>query len=328
MLPAHKVDPTVVKFEADTCKRLWRDVAADLGITVTEHRGILVMQANHRTLRVQDHLFSCESAFAACVSNDKPFTNSLLRDAGVKVPDGKAFSWKQRSDAVRFGLSIAPCVTKPCNGAFGVGVSVNLSSPRQIRRGFAMAELFGDVLVEQFAAGDNYRALVLRGRCISIVRRQLAAVIGDGRSTIAELISQENSRRQGSLLRPLRADRATARFLHCRGLSLESIPTERKSVSLASVCNYQHGTSYAECLTDAHPEIISAAERAALAVEAVVSGVDVISADIRKPDYIVNEVNTMPLLLIHYAAPNHRDPIRAILLEHFDLMPSARVAAH
>ena len=106
-------------------------------------------------------------------------------------------------------------------------------------------------------------------------------------------------------------------------MSWESVPAAGESVSLASVCNYQHGSTYAECLTVAHPEIIAASERAALAVSAVVSGVDVIAPDITKPEYIVNEVNITPLLLIHYAAPDHRDPIRDILTQHLGLSHSA-----
>jgi len=323
MLPIHRVDPAVVKFEEDTCRQLWRDAAAHLGIPVTEGHGILTIQANGRVLRVRDHLFSSESAFAAIVSNDKQLTNTLLRDACVNVPEGQAFSWQQKQEAIQYGLSIAPCVAKPRAAAFGVGVSVNLTTERQIRRAFTRAELFGDVLIERFAAGDNYRALVLDGRCISIVRRQLAAVIGDGRSTVAELVARENRARRDTLLRPLRTDPETAQLLQRSGASWESVPAAGDSIPLASVCNYQHGTTYAECLTVAHPEVVAASERAALAVSAVISGVDAIAPDITKPEYIVNEVNTMPLLLIHYADPDHRDPIREILIQHLGLSGSA-----
>jgi D-alanine-D-alanine ligase-like ATP-grasp enzyme len=120
-------------------------------------------------------------------------------------------------------------------------------------------------------------------------------------------------------MRPLRTDQATAQLLKRAGLSWNSIPEAGRPVELASICNYQHGTTYAECLSIAHTDIIDAAERAAAEVEAVVAGVDIIAPDIKGPDYIVNEVNTTPLLLIHYAAPEHLDPIREILTQHFGL---------
>jgi glutathione synthase/RimK-type ligase-like ATP-grasp enzyme len=68
-----------------------------------------------------------------------------------------------------------------------------------------------------------------------------------------------------------------------------------------------------------HPAVVSAVERAAAAMGATMAGVDVISPDIRKPEYVVNEVNTTPGLPMHYAAPNHLDPISTSLRQHFDL---------
>jgi glutathione synthase/RimK-type ligase-like ATP-grasp enzyme len=53
----------------------------------------------------------------------------------------------------------------------------------------------------------------------------------------------------------------------------------------------------------------------------VLAGVDIIIPDIRQTDYVINEVNTTPLLMMHYAPREHLDPIRDILLGYFEIHP-------
>jgi D-alanine-D-alanine ligase-like ATP-grasp enzyme len=72
-------------------------------------------------------------------------------------------------------------------------------------------------------------------------------------------------------------------------------------------------------LQEAHPSIISDCELAANEIGIELCGVDVISPDIRSPEYAINEVNTCPLLAIHYAADQHNDVIRSILQHYFKL---------
>jgi cyanophycin synthetase len=315
------LNPALMQFEKNECRRLWLEGAARLGIEVSEEHGYIILRANGRELKVRDHLISFETAFACELVRDKPRTSAVLHEAGLKVPEGRAFSPYAVNQAVEYGLSIAPAVTKPCDGACGRGVSLNLTTRRQLQRGVRLAGLFGEVLVERFAPGESYRALVFRGRCLSILQRIPATVTGDGRNTIADLAAKETEARKGGMLQPLPTGKSAEALLRRSGLFWNSVLPVGVSAKLSIACSIQHGASWREWLPEMHPSLVVAVERAATVVGVVLAGVDIIIPDIRQTDYVINEVNTTPLLMMHYAPREHLDPIRDILLGYFEIHP-------
>jgi D-alanine-D-alanine ligase-like ATP-grasp enzyme len=71
----------------------------------------------------------------------------------------------------------------------GTGVTTRISSERDFHRAFAIAGSYGkDVMIEEFVPGDNYRVLILSGRILNIIKRNRLHVVGDGKSTVAQLL--------------------------------------------------------------------------------------------------------------------------------------------
>ncbi len=50
------------------------------------------------------------------------------------------------------------------------------------------------MIVETFMEGDDHRLLVVNGELVAATKRTPGQVIGDGKSTIAELVDIVNSR--------------------------------------------------------------------------------------------------------------------------------------
>ena len=48
------------------------------------------------------------------------------------------------------------------------------------------------VIVEKFITGDDYRLLVINNKLVAAAKRTPAHVIGDGKSTIQELVDEVN----------------------------------------------------------------------------------------------------------------------------------------
>ena len=132
------------------------------------------------------------SAVSESIAQDKDLTKTLLRAAGVPVPLGRPVdsvddAWEM---AQEIGL---PVVIKPQDGNQGKGVTVNVSTREAVMAGFDNARKFrDDVLVERYLVGSDYRILIVGDKLVAAARREPPLVVGDGTSTVTQLVAQVN----------------------------------------------------------------------------------------------------------------------------------------
>src|SRR5262249_32438231 len=132
------------------------------------------------------------SAVAEAVAKDKELTRTLLRAGGVPVPDGRPVADAEDALAAFEELG-GPVVVKPQDGNHGRGVTTNLTTAEQVGRAYAAARAESEhVLVETFVPGVDHRLLVIGNRLVGAAGREPAHGLGDGRSTVAQLIDEAN----------------------------------------------------------------------------------------------------------------------------------------
>ena len=79
-------------------------------------------------------------------------------------------------------------------GNHGNGSTINVTDPEQLKMAFQAAlAYYPEVIVEAYVQGDDFRLLVINGKFVAAAKREPAHIIGDGRSTIHDLIQAVNS---------------------------------------------------------------------------------------------------------------------------------------
>lgn len=313
-------------------ERLYARTAEELGLSVSRLGQLLCISDGRRSYRIYKSWTDLNPPSCGVISGDKGLTRRLLEEAGLCIPPGAVFAAAEAERAAAFALARGgEWVVKPAYGTADCkGVSLRLRSGKEILRAVGKSALYcPEFLIERWVPGDNYRALIYRGRCLSLLHRKRPHLVGNGVDSVRALIEQENAARKNRRLwlgpefhyRPLEA-RLAKRTLARQGLKLSSVPADGEEVELGDWPLYSIGGTFYEVLERAHPLIHQAAVKAAEVIGLQLAGVDIISADLHGGSYSVNEVNSNPAIFIHYLVEgdcpqNH--PIREIFEDYFRL---------
>ena len=256
------------------------------------------------------------SAIAEAIAQDKELTRSLLRAVGVPVPEGRPVSDPDDAWCAAEELGL-PVVVKPQDGNHGRGVATNLSTREQVLRAYAAAhEESSRVIVESFIPGVDYRMLVVGGRLVAAALRAPAQVVGDGRSTITQLIDEVNrdprrSDGHATVLSRIKIDPVALGVLADQGYTPDSTPPTGVHVLIRRNANLSTGGTAMDVTDLVHPDVAARAVEAARAVGLDIAGVDVVATDISRPLEVqrgaIVEINAGPGLRMHLE-PSFGDP--------------------
>jgi cyanophycin synthetase len=247
------------------------------------------------------------------IADDKDWTKQILGDAGIPVPQGRTCHSPDEARALAAELGY-PVAVKPLVGNHGRGVTTNVRDAAELHQAFEAAGQHHDtVVVEQYVRGEDHRLLVIGGKLVAAARRRPAHVIGDGRSSVQELIDAENrDARRGvgheNLLTRIESDEQTERLLDQAGLSLDAVPADGRVVYLKSTANLSTGGTATDVTDDVHPEVRYTAERIARLIGLDVIGIDLLAETLTRPlaeqSAGVVEVNAGPGFRMHLS-PTH-----------------------
>jgi cyanophycin synthetase len=262
--------------------------------------------------RIQATVTSETSSIGVELACDKEDTKYLLEQAEVEVPKGDIIR-RERSleEACRYvGY---PLVIKPIDGNHGRGITVDIQNYEDALQAFHHAKessKSGAIIVEKFITGDDYRLLVINHKLVAAAIRTPAHVIGDGTSTVQELIDEVNKDpRRGfgheNVLTQITINELTKTIIKDAGYKLDSVIAEGEKLILKDTANLSTGGT-AEDITDiVHPANVSMAERISKIIDLDICGIDIMTTDITKPlsetGGAVLEVNAGPGFRMHLA---------------------------
>lgn len=273
-------------------------------------RGIVQLGYGIHQRRIIAAQTSNTSLLGTELACDKEGTITILREANLPVPKGTViYRFRQLENAIaEIGF---PIVIKPLDGNHGRGITLNINSWRDAEDAYDLAKSeskSGGVLVERYYRGRDFRVLVVNGKVVAVAERVPAHVIGDGKSTITELVAQVNQdprRGEGheNILTRITIDEHSEQVLAQQKLTVNSIPEKGEICYLKATANLSTGGTAIDRTTEIHPQNIWIAQRAARIIGLDIAGIDITSPDISRPltevDGVIVEVNAAPGLRMH-----------------------------
>jgi cyanophycin synthetase len=273
-------------------RALWRNAAQQLGAELRELSlsddlapPIFEFQLDGAVTRVFGQQTPFVERPSTAVASDKPLAYRLLTEAGIPVPEHVVIDAADFAEARAFlERGPVPCLVKPAGGRGGEGVIGSIRTPAQLRRALLQASAESAVLlVERQLDGDQFRVVVLEGEILVVLRRVRPRVLGDGESSVAELMRGEYDARlkvEGAAgLKPFRIGLDCVHTLEEQGLSLRSIPPAGASVTVMTATNFG-GARDSEAIASPFSATVEAElVRAADVLGVRLAGVDLIVSD-------------------------------------------------
>ena len=286
------------------------DAAKERGIPwrrLQEGRSLIQLGQGAKQRRIWTAETDRTGAIAEYIAQDKDLTRTFLKQAGVPVPEGQTVgnadeAWTAAQD---IGL---PIVVKPTDANHGRGVFIDLTTQEQVAEAYEQALNEGSgVMVEKFIPGVDHRLLVVGSDMIAASRGDPAVVVGDGKSTVVQLIEDQlnSDPRRGELetcpwdkIDTVKWDPVILADLQNQGHPPESIPHDGKRVMVARFANWA-----IDITDEVHPSVRDHVITAAKVAGLDICGVDVVCEDISKPleaqGGAIVEINASPGLLMH-----------------------------
>ncbi|MDJ0589693.1 MAG: cyanophycin synthetase [Pleurocapsa sp. MO_226.B13] len=286
-----------------------------------EVRGIPWMQLNTRAMtqlgygvnqkRIQATQSDRTSILGIELACDKEATKEILQKHGIPVPRGVTIRYFDELKAAIERVGDFPIVIKPLDCNHGRGATIDINSWREAEAAFdtaiALSKL-GEVIVERYHLGRDHRVLVVNGKVVAVAERIPAHVVGDGRSTIEELIESTNrDPRRGkghdNVMTRIDLDRRSFELLRKQRCTLGTVLREGEICYLRETANLSTGGMAVDRTDEIHPDNIWLAKRAAQIVGLDIAGIDIVTPDISRPlrevNGVVIEVNAAPGFRMH-----------------------------
>ncbi len=239
--------------------------------------------------------------------DNKAIMKERFRSAQIPVALGRVARSKKQAIEIFSSLS-KPVIVKPILGSRGRHTTIQVTSQSELLTAFNKAKQLSPwVIVEQQLSGFVFRPTVIDGKVVAVARKEPAHVVGNGSSTVLELVNQENKNplRQGPIFHHLVIDSAVEQELKRQNLTLMSIPALGQFVVLGQKTGRGSGGSITDVTDIVHSDNVRLFEKVAQVLGDPLVGIDFIIQDIARPWHEqplsgVIECNSLPFIDVHH----------------------------
>ena len=266
--------------------------------------GYFQLRFGGRSVTCRESLSELTTAIAMSRCANKKVTWKLLRQARIHVPEQAIAG--DPSENEKFLESCKKLVVKPLEGEQGKGVHVNIDDVDGMNAAIADAQKYSDkVLLEEFVEGHDLRIIVINYKFVAAAIRKPAQITGNGQDDIETLIQKQSRRRsaatKGESKIPM--DELTIRCVERSGYTLKDVLPYGETIRVRDTANLHTGGTIHDVTEKLSEDLRQISERAARAMDIPVVGLDFITPDVTKNEYVIIEANERPGLANHEPQP-------------------------
>ncbi|NDK19340.1 ATP-grasp domain-containing protein [Candidatus Gracilibacteria bacterium] len=287
-----------------------KEEAEKLGLEVevlVPEKNLFLIKRKDKEVLFKSTDFGVNSALGKKITDDKELTYKLLEKYDAPIAktlyihnhEFQKFDWSKLSE---FHF---PVIIKPIDEAHGNGVCMNIVSISELQKKLESSFVdYTKMIIQEQISGDECRVLVVLGEVVVGLHRVPPFVIGNGESTIQELIEDENKTnplRQQNYSAPLsliKADSELIDYVDKQGYSLDDVIPMNMRLQLRGNSNLGTGGTIVDITHILHEDTkkicVSIAEKFQLGI----CGVDILSSDFSKPlsetGGVILEINSTP----------------------------------
>lgn len=299
-----------VRFGPSTGSIVDEAIARDIPFIRINKDSLVQLGYGKNQVRFRATMTDKTSSIAVDLASDKDETKRMLQEAAIPVAKGVCIS---NPDDLEYSVNTVgfPLVFKPLDGNHGKGASINVKTLEEAKAAFEHAKKYSRrIIIEKFITGYDFRVLVINNRFIAAALREPANVIGDGKSTIQQLIEKENKDpRRGfgheNVLTEISIDRETLEQLAKKNFTLETVLKKDELCYLKGTANLSTGGTSTDVTDIVHPHNIFICERISRIIGLDICGIDIMASNLSEPlettGGVVLEVNAAPGFRMHLA---------------------------
>lgn len=272
---------------------------------------VVLMKGDHKEYVKQATKTSLDSYSTVLIMENKIVTKEVLKERGIRVPNGDAFRSLEEAMAAYERYHDKAIVIKPKSTNFGLGITIfnRAFSKEDYQQAFEIAFKHDQtVLLEAFMTGKEYRFLVMGEEVVGVLHRVPANVEGDGVHTIEQLVHEKNKdplrgRGYKTPLEKIQLGEAEDMFLKIHNHHWGEIPSKGEIIYLRENSNISTGGDSLDYTDDIPSSYKALAVESAKAAGATFCGVDMMIEDITSEashsNYSIIEINFNPAIHIH-----------------------------
>lgn len=289
-------------------------IAKRKGVTIVEDKEeqnfAVFIFPNGKCFVAKDYPFNINSSGSSSLSTNKNACNSFIKSFGYSVPKEKYFVKKSnikvslneiekclnnRIKSLGFDF---PMIVKPNDRSQGVGVFIAHNMEECLRcaqEAFLKSKI---ILLQEYCKGNEYRVVVLKGKIIQAYQRVPFTIVGDGNSTISELLQQkvEEFKQYGRDKDVDPNDPRVISHIIAAGYAFDSKLDQNKSLQLQDIANLSLGGTSVDVIDIMDKRFKTLAIDVAAKLNLDLCGIDIILSDITdiEKGYNILEVNSSP----------------------------------